>query len=203
MNSDGSITHWIGEVKEGNHEAAQNLWERYFSKMVRVARSQLSTSNRRVVDEEDVALSVFDKFCRAAESGRFPNLSDRDSFWRLLVKMTARKVVDQQRHQTRQRRGGGRVRGGSVFSGRERHDEQQVWAEVIGDSPSPEFVAMMSEQVERLLGHLEDPQLQQLLLGKMEGYSNKEIAKQMNCSERTIERRIKLIRAKCTEEFLN
>ncbi len=89
MSSDGSVTHWIDEIKGGNRDAAQGLWERYFARLVRLARLQISEKNRRVSDEEDVALSVFETFCRAAEDGRFPNLSDRDSLWRLLVRMTA------------------------------------------------------------------------------------------------------------------
>src|SRR6476646_2600314 len=48
---------------------------------------------RRAADEEDVALSAFDAFCRDAERGRFPGLLDRDSLWHLLVTLTARKAA--------------------------------------------------------------------------------------------------------------
>ncbi len=75
-------------------------------------------------------------------------------------------------------------------------------AQVVGDEPTPEFAVMMAEQITRLLNLLDDDALQQLALAKMEGYTNQEMAKKMNCSERTIERRLKLIRVKCTEEFL-
>ena len=34
----GSITGWLGNLKEGDQAAAQPLWERYFSKLVVVAR---------------------------------------------------------------------------------------------------------------------------------------------------------------------
>ncbi len=203
MNSGGSITHWIDEIKGGNREAAQGLWERYFARLVRLARLQISEKNRRVSDEEDVALSVFGTFCRAAEEGRFPNLSDRDSLWRLLVKMTAHKAIDQNRRQNRLRRGGGNVRGESVFGNNPAGDDQQALAQVIGNEPTPEFAAMMTEQIARLLGLLDDPELKELALAKMEGYTNLEIATRLNCSERTIERRLKLIRAKCSEELLN
>ena len=50
---------------------------------------------------------------------------------------------------------------------------------------------------------LDDFELKELALAKMEGYTNVEIATRLNCSERTIERRIKLIRARCSEELLN
>ncbi len=202
MSSDGSVTHWIDEIKGGNQDAAQGLWEHYFARLVRLARLQIAKNSRRISDEEDVALSVFGTFCRAAEEGRFPNLSDRDSLWRLLVKMTARKSIDLNRRQSRQRRGGGTVRGESVFANNRAESCQQALADVIGNEPSPVFVAMMTEQMELLLGLLDDPQLKELALAKMEGYTNREIATRLNCSTRTIERRLKLIRAMCDEEFI-
>lgn len=203
MNSGGSITHWIDEIKGGNRDAAQGLWERYFARLVRLARSQIAEKDRRVSDEEDVALSVLGTFCRAAEDGRFPNLSDRDSLWRLLVKMTARKAIDQNRRQNRLRRGGGKVRGESELAKQSDGDDQQALAQIIGNEPTAEFAAIVSEQIGLLLALLGDPELKELAMAKMEGYTNHEIATRLNCSERTIERRLKLIRASCKEEFFD
>ncbi len=45
------------------------LWERYFEKLVLVARQQLLSGHRRVVDEEDVALGVFESLCNGATRG--------------------------------------------------------------------------------------------------------------------------------------
>src|ERR1043165_1882401 len=89
MNGDGSITRWIGQLKAGDPVAAQLLWERYFRRLVGLARKKLDGAPRRMADEEDVALSAFDSFCRGAEHGRFPRLEDRDDLWRLLVVITA------------------------------------------------------------------------------------------------------------------
>jgi hypothetical protein len=90
MASEGSVTHWLGQLCAGDQAAAQPLWERYFQRLVDQARARLRATPRRVADEEDVALSVFDSFCRGAERGRFPQLSDRDDLWRLLVVITGR-----------------------------------------------------------------------------------------------------------------
>jgi len=106
MASDGSVTHWIHQLQEGDSKAVQPIWERYFERLVRLARSKFRSAQPRGADEEDVALSALDSFCRGAEAGRFPQLEDRDNLWRLLVVITARKAVDLIRHEQRQKRGG-------------------------------------------------------------------------------------------------
>ena len=73
-----SITRWIGNLKQGDDEAALQLWERYFQRLVQLARHKLGTTPRRVADEEDVALSVFRRLCDGAQDGRFEQLTDRD-----------------------------------------------------------------------------------------------------------------------------
>ena len=200
MCSDGSVTHWIHEIKDGNQAMAQALWERYFTQLVRVARTRLDGDARRSRDEEDIALSVFDSFCRAAADGRFPNLADRDSLWRLLVRMAARKVIDQRRHEHRQRRGGGNVIGEDalVAAGY----EENALAQVIGNAPTPEFAAVVTERFESLLKRLKDDDLRRITMGKMEGYTNDELAEQLGCSLRTVERRLSLVREICRQEFL-
>src|SRR5262245_51636439 len=90
---EGSVTHWIGDLKSGGDSAAQHLWERYFQRLVRLARKKLQSDRRprTAEDEEDAALSAFDSFCRGVDRGRFPRLTDRDDLWRLLVVLTLRK----------------------------------------------------------------------------------------------------------------
>ena len=88
---EGSITRWIGGLKAGDEAAAQQLWERYFARMVGLARDKLRAGRRGDMgsDEEDAALSAFDSFCAGATRGQFPALGDRDDLWRLLALITA------------------------------------------------------------------------------------------------------------------
>ena len=130
-----SITGWLGELKEGDQAAAQPLWERYFAKLVTVARTKLKRLRPTTADqdEEDAALSAFNSFCNGAARGKFPQLADRDDIWRLLVVITARKAMAQANRNGRQKRGGGRVvRGGPVR--RRRVRRAGPW---LGSSRSP------------------------------------------------------------------
>ncbi len=198
MSKSTNVSHWIDLVKHGDSTAANRIWQHYFDRLVRSVRHRLYGQNRAVSDEEDIVLSVFDSFYSAVEKGRFPDLSDRDDLWRLLLRMSARKVVDKRRHDQRQRRGGGV----NLQSFDHTTDGENV-IEAIGNEPTPEMVLMMQESVEQFFSHLGVGQLRDLAGAKLEGYSNAELARPFDCSERTIERRLHLIREKCQQELVD
>ena len=197
MSESQNVSHWINLIKQGDSTASHRIWKLYFDRLVRAVRQRLYGQSRAISDEEDIVLSVFDSFYAAAEQGRFPDLSDRDDLWRLLLRMSARKVVDKRRHDQRQRRGGN-VSIRSIDGG---EDESKI-VEAIGSEPSPDMVLMMQESVEKLFSHLGVGQLQELAGAKLEGYSNADIARRFGCSERTIERRLHLIREKLQQELI-
>jgi DNA-directed RNA polymerase specialized sigma24 family protein len=194
-----SITEWLGNLREGDQAAAQPLWERYFSKLVTVARTKLRRMRRTTADEdeEDAALSAFNSFCAGAARGKFPQLADRDDLWRLLVVITARKAMAQANRQGRQKRGGGRVVEEAVLFGHGLGNADGSIAgleRIAADGPTPEFAAMIAEECKRLLDALDDESLKQVAVSRMEGYSNDEIADQLGCARRTVARRLDLIR---------
>ncbi|MCP4509406.1 MAG: RNA polymerase subunit sigma-70 [Fuerstiella sp.] len=197
MSNSTNVSHWIDLIKHGDSTAANRIWQHYFDRLVRSVRHRLYGQNRAVSDEEDIVLSVFDSFYCAVKNGRFPDLSDRDDLWQLLLRMSARKVVDKRRHDLRQRRGGHE----KITSFHDTGDYGTV-IEAIGDEPSPEMVLMMQESVEQVFSHLGVGQLGDIAGGKLEGCSNAELAERFDCSERTIERRLRLIREKCQQEFI-
>lgn len=194
MDAQASISVWIEQLKEGQQEAAAPLWQRYFHALVRLAQKKLHGTRRAAADEEDVALSAFDSFCRAAEAGRFPRLNDRDDLWRLLVVITERKAANQKRDAHRLKRGGGKVAGESAFASPDGSEVGPGIARVAGREPTPAFAAQVAEECQRLLEALGDDTLRRIAVLKMEGYANEEIAAQMTLALRTIERKLALIR---------
>src|SRR3989442_1592454 len=145
MPSEGSVSRWLTGVQEGDSAAVQKLWGRYFPRLVSLARLKIRGSPRRAADEEDVALSAFDSFCRNAEQGRFPDLADRDNLWQLLVVITARKAAHLLRDENRQKRKTA-AQAGPV-------DEMAAYnlGDILSREPSPEFAAQAAEECERLL----------------------------------------------------
>lgn len=196
----GSVSHWIGALKVGDAEAAQNLWERYFEALVRLARAKLGAIPRGEADEEDIALSAFHSFCQGAADGRFPRLDDRYGLWRLLVTITVRKALDQSERQGRKKRGGGRVRGEAALAGGDPDALEAGLELVAGREPTPAFAAMVADECRRLLEQLGDETLRRIALLRMEGYSDPEIAAQLGCGLRTVGRKLELIRKAWTRE---
>ena len=195
MPSGGSVSHWIYLLKGGDAAAAQRLWEAYFPRLVGLARKKLREAPRCPADEEDVALSAFDSFCDGVARERFPQLTDRDDLWHVLVTITARKGLQMVRHEQRQKRGGGDVRGESAFDqGSEDASGASGLEQIIGNEPTPEFAAQVAEEYQGLLARLGDADLRKIAVWKMEGYSNKEIGAKLGCVPRTVERKIGLIR---------
>ena len=191
---DDEVTRWLAGLAQGEQSAVQQIWQRYYERLVRLARQKLGGAARRAADEEDVALSAFHSFYRGAAAGRFPRLDDRHDLWRLLVTITTRKAVAQMRRAHRQKRGGGRVRGESVFVRRDDSGTGPGIAEVLGPEPTPEVAALVAEQCGHLLERLGDETLRQVALYKLEGYTNEEIAQLLDCAPRTVERKLARIR---------
>jgi DNA-directed RNA polymerase specialized sigma24 family protein len=195
MASAGSVSFWIGQLQGGDSRAAQQLWERYFRQLVGLARQKLQGRPCGAADEEDVALSAFKSFCRGAKQGQFPQLHDREDLRQLLIAITSHKAISLMRREGRRKRGGGAVLDEAaladlICSGR----EEAAFEQLIGHEPSPESALEMAEEVTRLLDQLEDATLQSLALGKMEGYTNRELAVHLGFSPRTVERKLGLIR---------
>jgi DNA-directed RNA polymerase specialized sigma24 family protein len=189
-----SVAEWLEGLKAGDPAAAEKLWQRYCGQLVLLARQRTRGLSRRVADEEDVALSAFDSFCRGAAGGRFPQLHDRENLWRLLVTITARKARQVAMHLGRQKRGGNDVLDQAALAGAD-GDGQHIMDQLLSRSPSPELAAQAAEQYQRLLSSLPDPQLRTIARWKMEGYSNQEIAAKLGYTSRTVERKLRIIRA--------
>jgi DNA-directed RNA polymerase specialized sigma24 family protein len=191
MPSPGSVTGWLDRLRAGDRAAAQPLWQAYFQRLIVLARQKLRHGPRGMADEEDVALSAFDSFVRGAEQGRFPQLSDRDDLWGLLLVITEHKAINLVRREKRAKRGGGKVR----------HEGSLVSASAFAgldclphSEPTPEEAALVADECRCLFDALDDATLRAVAIAKMEGYTNEEIADRLDVSLPTIERKLQRIR---------
>lgn len=192
--SNADVTAWIRSIEAGEEDAVAELWDYCHARLMKYARSKLPEHFRRALDEEDVALSAFKSFYLRAANGSFGSIDGRDSLWRLLYYITARKAHEEVRLAMRQKRGGGQVSGESAFiaSG----DRYNPGMEGIPDDrPAPDAKAESANYCEALFDQLEDDVLKVIALLRIEGYSVDEIAQRAGCAKRSVERRLNLIRS--------
>jgi DNA-directed RNA polymerase specialized sigma24 family protein len=192
MSSDDPVTLWINELRNADGAAAQKLWNHFVSRLYEMGRKKLRPETRRVYDEEDAAQSAFHSVCAGIAAGRFPDLQDRNSLWRLLLTITARKVAHRHRHDQQERRDVRRTDSIFLPGG---DDFARVGVGTIASrEPTPEFTAEFVETCATLLKNLDDPALQQVVTLRMDGHTDGEIADLLKCSRRTVQRRLEIVR---------
>jgi DNA-directed RNA polymerase specialized sigma24 family protein len=194
MGEPGSVSAFLEQLRAGDAAALQPLWERYYARLVGLARQRLQGRAPALADEEDIALSAFDSFQRGAEQGRFPRLNDRDDLWQVLILLARQKAADLLQHEGRQKRGGGRVRPLSALADPQASASEESFLELFGPEPTPALAAELAEDCRRRLDAL-DGELRAVAVRKMEGYSNEEIAAALGRSVATVERKLRVIRS--------
>lgn len=184
-----TVTQWIELLKDGDAGGAERIWQRYFDKVCSFARNKLPEFVKREFDEEDVALSAIDTLYRGIRLGKYPRLNDRNNLWSLLVVITARKVSHKLRDRSAQKRGGQYNIVSSSDNG-----EFDVVKTIIGKEPTPDFALQVAEEADRMLKMLPQDSTRRVAEMKMAGLNNEEIAKELECGLRTVERKLMLIR---------
>jgi RNA polymerase sigma factor (sigma-70 family) len=180
-----SITRLIRAAQEGRTSAVGPLLAAYFERLVRLARQRLQGLPGLTNYEEDVALRAFHSvYQRVRDPGRPLLLEDRDDLWRLLATRTISRAIDLiRRHRPREIPG------------------EDAVEQLLTREPTPEEVAEMTDECHHLLDLLDEPDLRQIALWKVEGYTHEEIADRLNCVPRTVARKVYRIRLRWKQEL--
>jgi RNA polymerase sigma factor (sigma-70 family) len=194
------ITEWMRQLQSGSQEAAGRIWEHYFRKLYAFARKRISTRMRRAYDEEDVALSAFHSMCEGMTAGRFPDLTDRDNLWRLMLTITVRKIAIRQRYDHREKRDAALlITESGLFASL---PESSLGLDALPNAePTPDFAAEMTETCNALFQALSEDNLRDIARLKIEGYTNGEIADKLAVTRRTVERKLERIRREWSEQL--
>jgi DNA-directed RNA polymerase specialized sigma24 family protein len=189
----GSVSRWFKGLKEGEPEAVEAIWNRYFRRVLATARHRLRGGPHQAVEDgEDVALSALNGLAAGAKQGRFERLDDRADLWQILTAITLRKAINRRRWYRRRKRSGRPAAGPRGHAGS--LEGAALLARVASKEPAPELAAMLRDELEHLLDALDDPILRRIAEFRMEGATNPEIARQLGRAVRTVERKLDRIR---------
>jgi DNA-directed RNA polymerase specialized sigma24 family protein len=171
---------WLNGLSEGDQEVATEIFQRHLDVLKRLVQKRLPPGVRRLTDEDDIANSVFKSFFKGVKTERFPRLETDDDLWQILGMLVKNKVAGQIRYLSRKKRGGGQVRGESVFT------SDGTDSQVGGIQTQEEFHSMLAQ--------LQDDQLSEIAVMKLNALTNREIAAKLDISERSVERKLQRIR---------
>lgn len=189
---EGSVTYYMNQLREGNRDGTDELWRRFYSRLVRLAHNRMNAKFRRATSGEDVAAIAIAECFKSLEEGRFPELEGRDDLWNRLAQITERRALNEIRRQTSQKAGGGKVVGESVFLRADESIPPGIDG-IAGKEPTAEYVDQFSLTVSELLTGLND-QLREIAILKMQGYTNREISVRVKVSIATVERKLAILR---------
>ena len=97
--------------------------------------------------------TAFKSFCAGVERGRFPQLSDRDNLWRLLVTVPKRKALNQAQRSGVRSAAIGRQRNEADLAGSLGGGPAMRLEQLVGEEPTPEFAAVqVAEEYRNRLG---------------------------------------------------
>jgi DNA-directed RNA polymerase specialized sigma24 family protein len=198
VGAQGSVTRLIIELRSDDQAvrevAARLVWGRYFKELLALARNHLSARIRCREDEEDVLQSMYKSFCILQRRGDF-DLANRDELWNLLVRITLRKAGNPANRHLQGKRDVRREDAAAAADRSGGDSPGTILDQIDSDGPTPAEAALLNEALERRFEMLKDLDLRQIALWKLEGYTNAEIAERLQCTLRTVERKLERIRA--------
>lgn len=189
--SDKSITRILTSTQAVDEAGAEAIWNEFLPRLMRVIEIKMRDISKRFVDRDDIAQNAMHSLFKGLQGQRFNNVSNCDQLWGLLVTITARKITAERRKALAQKRGGGQVRGESVFA----NDENAYGInQILDSSRMPESAEEILQTYQEMLPRITDEASVQTLLLRMEGYSNAEIAQRLKCSVSRVEQRMAKVR---------
>ena len=194
MTTDQKSVVLLNRWKKGDESAAEEIFNRYMGRLAGLARSRLSEKMQRRVDAEDVVQSVYRSFFRHAKDDRY-ELKRSGDLWRLLAAITINKTLGQvEFHQAAKRSIDGEAEtpdGGTSI----------VLSPVaVAREPTVEEAVALTDEIETFMSTLE-PVEQKVLELRLQDQSSEQIAKQVECSPRTIRRIMERVKSALAERL--
>lgn len=184
----GPFSELMQRLRDRDPDAEAEVFQRYARRLVGLAASRLPDHMRAKFDAEDVVQSAFNSFFQRQAAGQF-ELDGWDNLWTMLTVITVRKCGHRlEQFHTRRRDVRREVTLGSTSD-----DDSRPGRQVADPEPTPSEVLALEETIEQVTGGLKATD-QPILLLKLQGYTNEEVADLIGRSERHVYRVLERIR---------
>ena len=188
--------HWtsaelLDRFCRGEESAADQLFQRYSQRLIRLARARLSARLAGKMDPEDVAMSAWRSFFLGARREQF-TLNAPGDLWRLLVSITLHKLYHQARHHAADRR--------SIAKEQPLDQTSEVLHASSNAEPTVHEALALTEELEAVMANL-DTEGRRVLELRLQGEQIAAISQLTKRSERTVRRILEQIRKLIAARF--
>lgn len=202
MSDPGSMTMLAADLRSSDRrvrdEAATRIWERYVGPLLGLVTRNLDQRIQRREGPDDVLQSMYLSFVDGQRRANAA-LQSREDLWRLLVHITFCKLANTaKKHQAARRdvrrelpMAGGRDGASGSDDLIDRLDRAE---------PTAEDAMVLQEELEEWLRPL-PPDLRQVALWRLEGYTNQEISAKIERTERSVELKLQIIRERLQARY--
>jgi DNA-directed RNA polymerase specialized sigma24 family protein len=191
----GSITTWICRLESDEELAFARLHQRLRPLLLTRARNRLKHLPIRFADSDDVVQETFLAFHKALKAGKVPRLSDRNELLAFLTHVIACKACNLIEAEGAEKRGGFRVKDEAALHVPQEGSMARVLEQFHAGTIDVDQKAILDDCYTHYVTALGE-ELQAIAERHLLGSTNKEIAVAMGFTERTIIRKLNLIRAK-------
>ncbi len=196
MSSTGSLTVRIQHLRSPDirerDEAARVIWDHFEARLRSLVRRHLDNRIRRREDEQDILQSMYASFCHGQLEGNASPAS-REELWKLLVRIALCKVVNTAKRHLAARRDVRRESTSACRTDASGLFPRWMLDHVDRSQPGPDEKLAALEELQRLLHGLPDD-LRRIVIWKLDGYTNAEIAALLDRTVRCVELKLQLIR---------
>ena len=196
-----SFEELLQAMQRGEDLAFETFFQEHYDRLVRFAKKKIGSFPLRTSDEEDLALSAMHSLFDGLRENRIEAQSNVE-LWRILASITNRKLINLRQKMFAQKRGGGNVRGDSIWMQTGENDFFQRQQDPRQDT-APDVRIELMETTDRLFQQLEDDTMRKIARLLLEGYRIDDIATELDCVRRTVERKIARIRELWSEVLNN
>lgn len=191
--SKDSFPEWMARLRARDDDAAREIFGRFTSRLIALARRQFGPGLRHKVDPAEVVQSAYKSFFARYGEGDL-EAGNWDGLWGLLTVITVRKCLDRVAYY--------RTEGRDVereVSAAPGAEPGALLQEAFGREPTPLEAVVLSETVDQLLGGLDDDQRPIVELS-LQGYTTQEISERLGQPERTVRRLRERVRKRLERE---
>ena len=193
MTSTDDSIQLLARWKQGDEEAAEEIFSRYLQRLALLAGNRLSAKMRRRIDPQDVVQSAFRSFFHHAQNGRF-ELKRSGDLWRLLAAITVNKAMQ---HVEFHRAACRSIDSEEPIT---KSGRTVLNPEAYMHEPTVEEAAAIADELQAFMLQLE-PLERKVFELRLQDHSSDVIAETIQRSKRTVRRILERIKSELTGRF--